>query len=310
MLWANHKLRLIVTSKCNLKCFYCHNEGQPKGNDFLSTELVHHLLRVVSHRGDAPKVVTISGGEPLLHPQLDYMVRALSSVAAHRTVVTNGVLLDQERLDTLRRAGVTKLRIGVDSVSQPGWRPSAMFPEGFSICRTMDLLQRERMPFEINVVLTHFNRRDLPEMLQLCRDRLVSAKFFEHVNTRFSDGSTGTMTGEARPFLTFGQFEECLRKVIPLSVQIPSAEFDGANEVYECGGYSIRYCRFLCQYGLCYLTGTRVDARGFVYSCLTGSGRFRISSTQAVETSGAIIDEAASQGCSAGLTQMALTSAG
>lgn len=297
MLWSNHKLRLVVTNQCNLNCFYCHNEGQPKSNSFLPVELFEHLLRVIHRRSEGLEIVTFSGGEPLLHQNLEHFVRSLQSVTRQRTVVTNGLLLDKRRLASLREAGVTKFRIGVDSLSRSHSRPSSAFPQARSIYEVLELLRSEQMRYELNVVLTEFNRNELPELVRFCRDNQVSAKFFEHVKAMSVRSASGVTRAEAQPYVPLAEFESALRLVLPDAVHLPPGVFDGANEFYDCGSFSIRYCRFLCSYGLCHLTGTRIDPRGFVYACLIGNGRFQISAEQSVQESARIIEEAVTAGC-------------
>ena len=301
MLWANHKLRLIVSNECNLDCFYCHNEGQPKSSDLLSQNLFSHILRIVDLRHCGLERVTFSGGEPLLHPQLEHFVRELASTVQFRTVVTNGLLLDECRLDSLRTAGVTKFRVGVDSIVRPRSRPSKSFPNGRTIHETLKLLERTATPFELNVVLTDFNRNEVPEILRFCRDHKVSAKFFEHVKTSFCQSEFATLNARSDPRLEFSGFGHILQSVLPNAVHAASDVFDGANEIFQCEDFSVRYCRYLCPYGLCFLTGTRIDPRGFVYACLVGNGRFRIRSDQSVSESASIISEALDWGCSSAI---------
>jgi len=71
MLWANHKLRLIVSSACNLDCFYCHNEGQRKSADLLPIDLFEHLLRLAYRNPVGLERATFSGGEPSCTPSLN-----------------------------------------------------------------------------------------------------------------------------------------------------------------------------------------------------------------------------------------------
>lgn len=297
MLWSNQKLRLVVTNKCNLNCFYCHNEGQPKSNGFLQNDLFQHLLRVIHQRSEGLEIVTFSGGEPLLHPNLEHFVRSIKSVTRQRTVVTNGLLLDERRLASLREAGVTKFRIGVDSLIRTHSRPSPAFPQTRSIHEVLNLMRSEGMHYELNVVLTEHNRDELPELFRFCRDNQISAKFFEHVKALSVRSSAGVTRAEAQPRVPLDEFELALRLVFPDAVHSPPGIFDGANELYDCGGFSVRYCRFLCSYGLCHLTGTRIDSRGFVFACLIGNGRFKISPDQSVRKSAHVIEEALAAGC-------------
>lgn len=298
MLWANHKLRFVVTNQCNIGCFYCHNEGQPKSADFLSNELFVHVRRLIDEGPHELERVTFSGGEPLLHPRLEEFVRGLSSVTQWRTVVTNGLLLDERRLSSLNMAGVTKFRLGVDSFARDRSRPSAVFPRGFSIHQTIELLERTGTSFELNVVLTEFNRNEVPDIIRFCRDHKVSAKFFEHVRADFTDQEFTVLSAEAEPRMQFSEFASALSSALSASLQASDDIFDGANELFNCDGFSIRYCKYLCPFGLCHLTGTRIDPRGFVYACLVGNGRFHISPDQTVGESASIVAQAVDWGCS------------
>lgn len=61
-------------------------------------------------------LITISGGEPLLHPKLDQIIRHIRSHGLIATLITNGYLLTPERIKRLNRAGLDHLEISIDNV--------------------------------------------------------------------------------------------------------------------------------------------------------------------------------------------------
>src|SRR5437879_7526214 len=61
-------------------------------------------------------VVTISGGEPLLHPELDEIIRRIRRHGIIAGLITNGYLLTPERIARLNRAGLDHLQISIDNV--------------------------------------------------------------------------------------------------------------------------------------------------------------------------------------------------
>jgi MoaA/NifB/PqqE/SkfB family radical SAM enzyme len=61
-------------------------------------------------------VITLSGGEPLLHPELDEIIRGIRSNATLAGLITNGYLLTAERVDRLNEAGLDYLQISIDNV--------------------------------------------------------------------------------------------------------------------------------------------------------------------------------------------------
>ena len=62
-------------------------------------------------------IITISGGEPLLHPDLDEIIRRIRRRGAIATLITNGYLLTVERIRRLNRAGTGYLQISIDNVN-------------------------------------------------------------------------------------------------------------------------------------------------------------------------------------------------
>ena len=61
-------------------------------------------------------IITLSGGEPLLHPDLDTIIRRIRSHGAIATLITNGYLLSRDRIHRLNRAGLDHLQISIDNV--------------------------------------------------------------------------------------------------------------------------------------------------------------------------------------------------
>ena len=106
MLLAADKLRWITTGACNLDCFYCHNEGQAKEDTFVRLRVLEQVADAVAAHRPAIKEVTISGGEPFLHPQLAEIVALAAGISDRVTMVSNGLLADSGRLERLAGAGL------------------------------------------------------------------------------------------------------------------------------------------------------------------------------------------------------------
>jgi MoaA/NifB/PqqE/SkfB family radical SAM enzyme len=73
-------------------------------------ERVDHLARL------GTRIITISGGEPLLHPDLDQIIARIRSSGAVTGLITNGYLLTAERIERLNRAGLDHMQISIDNV--------------------------------------------------------------------------------------------------------------------------------------------------------------------------------------------------
>ena len=73
-------------------------------------ERIDHLARL----GTA--IIAISGGEPMLHPDLDEIIRHIRATGAIAGLITNGYLLNAERIERFNHAGLDHLQISIDNV--------------------------------------------------------------------------------------------------------------------------------------------------------------------------------------------------
>jgi MoaA/NifB/PqqE/SkfB family radical SAM enzyme len=115
-------VQLVVTRRCNLACGYCHEY------DSVSAPVDAALLeRRIDHAGAlGTLVLTLTGGEPLLHPALDRLVARAVSSGMVCTLISNGYALTREWIRRLNDAGLAFLQLSVDNVdanefSQKSW---------------------------------------------------------------------------------------------------------------------------------------------------------------------------------------------
>jgi MoaA/NifB/PqqE/SkfB family radical SAM enzyme len=98
--------------RCNLACGYC-NEYDAVSNP-VPLDLMLARVDHLAHLGTA--MITISGGEPLLHPQLEQIVARMRRRRMLSAVITNGYLLSRERIRALNECGLDYLQISIDNV--------------------------------------------------------------------------------------------------------------------------------------------------------------------------------------------------
>src|SRR5438477_2627864 len=104
---------IIPMRRCNLACTYC-NEFDDVSKP-VPIEDMYHRIDKLGALGTS--VVTISGGEPLLHPELDDIIRRIRANDMVAGLITNGYLLVAERIERLNRAGLEWLQISIDNVN-------------------------------------------------------------------------------------------------------------------------------------------------------------------------------------------------
>jgi MoaA/NifB/PqqE/SkfB family radical SAM enzyme len=103
---------LIPIRRCNLSCCYC-NEYDDHSPPVPTGEMLRRVDRLASL---GTGIITISGGEPLLHPDLEVIVGHIRRRGAIATLITNGYLLTLDRILRLNRAGLDHLQISLDNV--------------------------------------------------------------------------------------------------------------------------------------------------------------------------------------------------
>jgi MoaA/NifB/PqqE/SkfB family radical SAM enzyme len=104
---------IIPIRRCNLACAYC-NEYDKVSTPVPTGEMVRRI-DLLGALGT--EIITFSGGEPLLHPDLDDLIRRIRSHGRIATLITNGYLLTPDRIRRLNRAGLEHLQISIDNVS-------------------------------------------------------------------------------------------------------------------------------------------------------------------------------------------------
>ena len=103
---------IIPIRRCNLACAYCNEY-----DDFskpVATDVVISRINKLADLGTS--IITLSGGEPLLHPDLDEIIAAMRRRGVMACMITNGYLLVPDRVQRLNRAGLDHMQISIDNV--------------------------------------------------------------------------------------------------------------------------------------------------------------------------------------------------
>jgi len=105
--------QIVPIRRCNLACTYC-NEFDAVSAPVPLPEM-RKRVDLLANLGTT--IITISGGEPMLHPELDAIIRHIRRRGSIATLITNGYLLTSERIHRLNRAGLDYLQISIDNVT-------------------------------------------------------------------------------------------------------------------------------------------------------------------------------------------------
>lgn len=133
---------IIPIRRCNLACTYC-NEYDDYSKP-VPTEVVKSRLDRLADLGTA--IVTMSGGEPLLHPDLDELIAHKRKRGMIAGMITNGYLLTADRIQKLNRAGLDHMQISIDNVM-----PDDVSKKSLKVLDKKLQLLAEHADFHVNI---------------------------------------------------------------------------------------------------------------------------------------------------------------
>src|SRR5579863_8367540 len=133
---------IIPMRRCNLSCTYCN-----EFDDFSKPVPLEEMVRRIDRLGSfGTSVVTISGGEPLLHPELDEIIGRIRHNGMIAGFITNGYLMTAERIARFNRAGLEFLQISIDNV-----QPDDVSKKSLKVLDKKLELLAEHADFHVNI---------------------------------------------------------------------------------------------------------------------------------------------------------------
>jgi MoaA/NifB/PqqE/SkfB family radical SAM enzyme len=134
--------QIVPIRRCNLSCAYC-NEFD-KSSEPVPTHLMLRRVDRLAMLGTS--AIDISGGEPLLHPDLDVIIRQIRQRGIMAGLLTNGYLLTHERIERLNQAGLDRLQISIDNVT-----PSEVSHKSLQVIDRRLQLLSAHAEFDVNI---------------------------------------------------------------------------------------------------------------------------------------------------------------
>ncbi|MEP2512743.1 MAG: GTP 3',8-cyclase MoaA, partial [Reichenbachiella sp.] len=186
-------LRIAVTDRCNLRCFYCMPaEGidyLPK-KELLSYEEIIRLIEIFSSLGI--KKIRLTGGEPFLRKDFMSLLESIKRITGIEAlhITTNGVLTFQH-LDQMKAIGIDGVNLSLDSLDKENFHKITRRDEFETVMKTLNGLLERGMNAKINMVVMHGkNTHEVIDMAELAVDKKVSVRFIEEMPFNGSNLST------------------------------------------------------------------------------------------------------------------------
>jgi cyclic pyranopterin phosphate synthase len=180
---VHDSLRISVTDRCNIRCFYCMpEEGAPfmDRSEILTFEEIERFVRVASTLGVTK--LRITGGEPLVRRDLPHLVERLAAVPGIRDIAltTNAVLLETHA-QALYDAGLRRLNIHLDTLDRERFRQITRRDDLPRVLAGIEKARRvgfEKIKLNI-VAVKGLIEPDVVPMARYCRERGFEPRYIE-----------------------------------------------------------------------------------------------------------------------------------
>lgn len=269
-------LRLAVTDRCNLRCFYCMPEEGiqylPKPH-LLSYEEMIRLVSILAEMGISK--VRITGGEPFLRRDIMPFLWKLSEIEGINkiNITTNGVLT-APLVPELKKLGVSSVNLSLDSLDRQRFFEITRRDEFHKVWQTLETLLEYDIPVKINtVVMSGKNDEDILSMVELARDQNVSVRFIEEMPFN----GAGLRPDQIQNFWSYGRIMDLIRSAYPAIYRLQD-EPNSTSYNYQIPtfkgsvGVIAAFSRTFC--GTC--NRIRVTPTGVFKTCLYDDGVFNV----------------------------------
>jgi MoaA/NifB/PqqE/SkfB family radical SAM enzyme len=140
--WHPILAHVIPTRRCNLSCAYCNEY-----DDVSKPVPLEEMFRRVDKLAElGTSIITQSGGEPLLHPDLDKIIARVRHHGRLAGMITNGYLLTVDRIRQLNRSGLDHLQISIDNA-----KPDEVSMKSLKVLDQKLVLLAEHAEFQVNI---------------------------------------------------------------------------------------------------------------------------------------------------------------
>jgi cyclic pyranopterin phosphate synthase len=176
-------LRISVTDRCNIRCFYCMPDENVRfrpRDEILTFEEITRFVSVVSQMGI--RRLRLTGGEPLVRAELPRLVRMLAALPDidDLALTTNGILLEDSAAE-LRSAGLERLNISLDTLDEVTFQKISRREGLHRVLAGIAAAQRVGFQqIRLNAIAIHgLTEAEIVPLARFARDRNLELRFIE-----------------------------------------------------------------------------------------------------------------------------------
>ncbi len=262
-------MRLAVTDRCNLRCFYCMPEEGIKYVDkkeLLSFEEMYRMINAFGELGISK--LRITGGEPFVRKGImDFLKEVSSNKYIQKVNITTNGTFTEDKIEDLERMGIDSINLSLDSLDKQRFFEITRRNLYDQVMSTFHALMDSSITTKINmVVMEGRNIEDIYSMIELTKDHDVSVRFIEEMPFN------GTLGQGNATFWPMKQILEHIKASYPIE-KLPDPP-SSTSYNYRVKGFKgsfgiiAAYTRTFC--GTC--NRIRVTPQGDLRTCLYEKG--------------------------------------
>lgn len=173
-------LQWHITHRCNLRCSHCYQDDYTAFESRESLALVLDQYEALLNAHGYKGYLNITGGEPLTHPALFWLLREAGKRGIVTAVLTNGTLIGKREALKLKTCGVDYVQVSLDGTenAHDGIRGKGSFVQAIAGIRA---LRAQNIFVTVSFTAQKQNLRELPKLARFCRDNDVNKLWFDRV---------------------------------------------------------------------------------------------------------------------------------
>ena len=259
-------LRVSLTARCNLRCFYCRPQGdcaECDGTEEPTPDQLGLLVRCAAAEG--VRKVRLTGGEPLERADLEAIARIVSATAGinETTLTTNGIGLDR-RAEALMRAGLGRANVSLDTLRPDRFARITGHDRLGEVLAGIDAAVRAFEEVKLNTVLLRgINDDEIEPLVRFAAERGICIRFIE----RYGSPGSPPASGDA---VSAEEVKRRLRRAFGPLERLPSPPLS-VEESYalpQAGGARVGIIAAASHPPCCTCAKLRFTAEGRLQACL------------------------------------------
>ena len=249
-----NQLRMSITSGCNMKCIYCHNEGNTKSNQMKLDELEKIVAASLPY---GLEEVRLTGGDPMTHPDIVNICKLIVDKYKLRVGINTNCVKFDDLLSLCKENYINRVVVGIDYFDQPISKNSPIGLSSSIILNRVKELKKYVNDISIDIVYSN-NKDDILNLIDWGIKNHVRVKVIEIEENKMADSPTDD-------YLKICQ--EIIKKFQLIPIIDDNEEINGYKNNEKVVSFFHSLCR-IRRCDICKKIQLRIDCKGIAKPCI------------------------------------------